>query len=76
MYNIYYLFRRRGTPAHRVRAVVRFMVSFYDPEQLVTAARRIADEARSLDSANRQDHYQPIHDMAYVKGRLDCAATN
>jgi len=63
MYNIYYLFRRRGSPAERVRAVVRFMVSFYDPDELLTAARRIADEARGLDSAQRQDHYQVYYDL-------------
>ncbi|MGA2031741.1 MAG: AAA family ATPase [Thermoguttaceae bacterium] len=63
MYNIYYLFRRRGSPAERVRAVVRFMVSFYEPEELLTTARRIADEARGLDPAQRQDHYQVLCDM-------------
>jgi tetratricopeptide (TPR) repeat protein/ABC-type iron transport system FetAB ATPase subunit len=57
MYNIYYLFRRRGSPAQRVRAVVRFMINFYQPEQLVAAARHIADEASSLESSDRQDHY-------------------
>jgi len=32
MYNIYHLMRRRGALARRVRAVVNFMVSFYEPE--------------------------------------------
>ncbi len=32
MYNIYYLMRRRGKPADRVKAAVKFMVSMYDPE--------------------------------------------
>ncbi len=30
-YNIYYLMRRHGSQAVRVKAMVRFMVSFYDP---------------------------------------------
>lgn len=30
MYNIYHLMRRRGEAANRVRAVVRFMISFYE----------------------------------------------
>jgi tetratricopeptide (TPR) repeat protein/ABC-type iron transport system FetAB ATPase subunit len=63
MYNIYYLFRRRGSPAERVRAVVRFMVSFYEPEELLTAARRIADEACGLEPSQRQDHYQVFCDV-------------
>lgn len=64
MYNVYYLFRRRGSPAQRVRAVVRFMINFYQPEQLVTAARRIADEVPGLESSQRQDHYQVFCDLA------------
>lgn len=58
MYNIYYLFRHRGSPAERVRAVVRFMVVFYEPEQLVHAAQRIAEEVCTLDPDQRRDHYQ------------------
>ena len=63
MYNVYYLFRRRGAPAQRVRAVVRFMISFYQPEQLLTAARRIADEVSGLEPSQRQDHYQVYSDL-------------
>lgn len=51
MYNVYYLFRRRGSIAERVRAVVRFMISFYHPEELVEAARRIADEIAAIERA-------------------------
>jgi tetratricopeptide (TPR) repeat protein len=69
MYNIYYLFRRRGSPADRVRAVVRFMVNFYDPEQLVTAASHIADEVCELEPSQRQDHYQFYSDL--VRGVSD-----
>jgi len=63
MYNVYYLFRRRGSPAERVRAVVHFMIGFYQPEQLVTAARHIADEVPGLEPSQRQDHYQVYFDL-------------
>ncbi len=63
MYNIYYLFRRRGSPAQRVRAVVRFMINFYQPEQLVAAARHIVDEVSVLDPSDRQDHYYVYCDL-------------
>jgi len=46
MYNIYYLMRRRGTPAARVKAVVNFMVDFYDAEGLVRIARIINSPPR------------------------------
>lgn len=53
MYNIYYLMRRRGKPADRVKATVKFMVSMYDPE---SAARLIAEEACSLSPEVCRDH--------------------
>lgn len=54
MYNIYYLMRRRGKPADRVKATVKFMVSMYDPE---SAARLITEEACRLSPDACQDHY-------------------
>ena len=56
MYNIYYLMRRRGTPAARVKAVVHFMVSFYRPEELVQVARLIGKEACELGVEMCKDH--------------------
>ena len=44
MYNIYHLMRRRGTPVKRVRAVVNFMVSFYEPEAVFLKAVEIVPE--------------------------------
>ncbi len=58
LYNIYYLFRRRGTPAQRVRAVVHFMINFYESEQLVNVAKNIVDELTNLEPEHCQDHYQ------------------
>ncbi len=65
MYNVYYLFRRRGTPARRVRAVVRFMMAVYQPEQLVTIGRGIADEVLELQPGQREDHYQVFCDLMH-----------
>jgi len=53
MYNIYYLMRRRGKPADRVKATVKFLVSMYDPE---SAARLITEEACGLSQELRRDH--------------------
>ncbi len=57
MYNIYYLMRRRGAPSRRVKALVRFMVSFYGPKELVSLSRRIAQEACELEPVLRREHY-------------------
>ncbi|MHB0946811.1 MAG: tetratricopeptide repeat protein [Sedimentisphaerales bacterium] len=57
MYNIYYLMRRPGAPSMRVKALVKFMTHFYEPEDLVKTANRIAEEACGLKSELRGDHY-------------------
>lgn len=53
MYNIYYLMRRRGKPADRVRATVKFLTSMYDHE---SAARLITEEACGLPPELRDNH--------------------
>jgi len=57
MYNIYYLMRRRGAPSERVRAVVQFMLQFYEETELVELARRLTEEACHLSREDRQYHY-------------------
>ncbi|MGA8431475.1 MAG: hypothetical protein WB729_16750 [Candidatus Sulfotelmatobacter sp.] len=57
LFNIYYLMRRRGRPADRVRAVVRFMVQFYRDDSLIDTVTGIAREARSLGPDQRENHY-------------------
>ncbi len=52
MYNIYYLMRRRGSPSGRVRAFVRFVVAFYEPEDLIQRAHMIVEEARALEPSS------------------------
>lgn len=55
MYNIYYLMRRRGGPSDRVRAVVRFMTSFYGPDELIKTTSNLAEEACRDDEQRRRD---------------------
>lgn len=57
LYNIYYLMRRRGTPANRVKAVVQFMINFYGHDDFVNAAKSIAEEACKLPLDECEDHY-------------------
>jgi tetratricopeptide (TPR) repeat protein len=57
MYNIYYLMRRPGAPSMRVKALVKFMINFYEPEDLVKTANKIAEEACCLKAEFREDHY-------------------
>jgi len=56
LYNIYYLMRRRGTPAARVRALVKFMVSFYEEKELLRVAAAIAKEAAWLTEQEIEDY--------------------
>ena len=56
LFNIYYLMRRRGHPANRVRAVVDLMVEFYDAPDLLLATRKIAEELRNASSDDRDDY--------------------
>lgn len=57
MYNIYYLMRRRGAPSRRFKALVRFMVNFYEEERVVSLAKRITEEACKLRPEFRKEHF-------------------
>ena len=57
LYNVYYLMRRRGHPSSRVKAVVAFMVHFYEGQDLVETAADLAREACALSPDKRGDHY-------------------
>ena len=63
LYNIYYLMRRRGHPASRVRAAVAFMTHFYEEEQLVEAGVGLAEEACGLPPLQRELHYWAYRDL-------------
>jgi tetratricopeptide (TPR) repeat protein len=56
MYNIYYLMRRRGAPSERVKAIVQFMIQFYENTELIEVARRLSEEACHLSCEERQYH--------------------
>jgi Tfp pilus assembly protein PilF/DNA-binding transcriptional regulator GbsR (MarR family) len=45
LFNIYFLMRNRNHPSNRVKAVVDFMVQFYEEEKLLKIANKIAEEA-------------------------------
>jgi tetratricopeptide (TPR) repeat protein len=62
LYNLYYLMRRRGHPADRIQMVVRFMVMFYEGDELISSIGELAREACELAAGMRKDHYQ-----AYVE---------
>jgi tetratricopeptide (TPR) repeat protein/DNA-binding transcriptional ArsR family regulator len=53
MYNLYHLLRRRGAP--RVRAVVDFMVGYYDHDELQRVLASLAEEAGGPGLARRDD---------------------
>ena len=57
LYNIYYLMRRRGSTSSRVRAVVKFMVSFYGEEDLVRITRSIAEDALDPKTLPHEKYY-------------------
>ncbi len=53
LYNIYHAMRQSSSSEERARAVVEFMIRFYDLEE---TARCIAEEALQFDPADRSDH--------------------
>jgi len=54
MYNLYYLLRRRGSA--RVRAVVEFIVRYYDQDGMQRFLDALATEACDLERERRDDH--------------------
>jgi len=65
MYNIYYLMRHSGNRESRVHAAVRFMVTFYQEEELVSLVKGIAVEACNMNLQSGTDH------IAAYKALLD-----
>lgn len=63
LYNIYYLMRRRGQPADRVRAAVSFMVTFYGKHGVASKIAELAREACSLGEDQRRDHYLAYEEL-------------
>jgi len=70
MYNIYHLLRRSGGDATRVRAVVDFIVGFYDPMSMGRVVRAIAEEGASLNEEERRDHLLVMESLFQREGNM------
>ena len=56
LYNIYHLMRLSGKKSDRVRAVVDFMINFYEGEELAKKIAQLTTEACCLEPEDRKDH--------------------
>ena len=56
LYNIYYLLRRNRGPDRLIEALIRFMASYYSPDELKDIGVRIAREVQGLDPEMRSLH--------------------
>ena len=66
LYNIYYLVRRNGGPDSMIRALIRFMESFYSRSALRDIGERIAREGRGLDWEMRSLHRTALEQLAQL----------
>lgn len=57
MYNIYYLMRQHSSRGERVRAVVEFMILYYERDEIARTVAAIGEEACSLAPDERTDHF-------------------
>jgi tetratricopeptide (TPR) repeat protein len=57
LFNIYYLMRRRSHPSQRVRALVTFMMEYYDSDDLVDTTALLLREACTLEPSDRSDYH-------------------
>lgn len=58
LYNIYHLMRISGSQSDRVKAVVDFMVNFYEGKELATKMAQLTEEACCLEPVERADHLE------------------
>ena len=58
LYNIYHLMRISGSQSDRVRAVVDFMVNFYEGKELAKKLEELTEDACCLDPTERRDHLE------------------
>lgn len=63
LYNIYHLMRRRGITFSRVKVIVKFMIMFYEPNELAQKVKLIAKEAIEMDPDERKDHLFAIKNL-------------
>ena len=57
LFNIYYLMRRHNHPSSRVRALVSFMMFYYDSEELIDTAATLVREACRYEPTRRGDYH-------------------
>ena len=57
LFNIYYLMCRHSRPSSRIRALVNFMMTYYDSDELVDTTAHIMREACGIESARRSDYH-------------------
>lgn len=57
LFNIYYLMRRRSHPSSRVRALVTFMMGYYEGEELIDTAAQLMKEACAMEPTHRDDYH-------------------
>ena len=62
LYNIYYLMRRASGSDPLIEALIRFMASYYAPDELREIGARIARDATGLDAAGH-----PFYRSAFVQ---------
>lgn len=60
LYNIYYLMRRRGGPDASVRALVDFILHYYEPTDLPCVVARIAEDGCAPGGAWRAEHLHAV----------------
>lgn len=65
LYNIYHLMRLSGKQSDRVRAVVDFMVNFYEGEELAKKIAQLTTEACSLELEERKDHMEACKEILH-----------
>ncbi|MCP5050239.1 MAG: hypothetical protein GY940_23940, partial [bacterium] len=63
LYNIYHLMRLRGGQSGRVKAVVDFMVNFYEGEELAKKIAQMAKEACGIDKQNQSDYLEAYKEI-------------
>jgi hypothetical protein len=66
LYNIYYLMRRRAGASARVRGVVRFMIGFHEPQELVGIEPAAGWAARATELAPQDPECH--HTLAVLLG--------
>lgn len=63
LYNIYHLMRRRGSEQAQVKALVEFMVAFYERDELPDLASVIAREAVGIEAERQRFHLWALGEL-------------